>query len=286
MGTDARPDGGQWGQEGAAAGRTSAVEPAALRAEETPVGRLAEVGSAALSVRELLALLLRARGTGKSHCGLRAAHHEVPLHRASRPGRSARADSRGRPVALKDDQVHLNFRITAGALAGSSREAPGSTGKTSSPNDEGHVQVVIRLRRPIVGVNDRVVLAAIRSRGPDAPPDREVPARAVVEPALPRMQHGDEEGVVRGAAPGEEQQGVGHGLVASQQVPKTLRPDCDGRPDPPKGVQIEGETQHSLIFRHHPLARSQDLSQSLQIGFLRPQFILNPALALFKSADQ
>jgi DNA repair protein RadC len=63
MGTGgARPDGGHRAQEVATVGRASTAEEAMLRAEETPVGRLAEVGSAALSVRELLALLLRARG--------------------------------------------------------------------------------------------------------------------------------------------------------------------------------------------------------------------------------
>jgi DNA repair protein RadC len=63
MGTGgARPDGGHRAQEVATVGRASAVEHVALWAEETPVERLAEVGSAALSVRELLALLLRARG--------------------------------------------------------------------------------------------------------------------------------------------------------------------------------------------------------------------------------
>ncbi len=49
-------------QEAAAACQTSAVGHVAISAHETPVERLAEMGSAALSVRELLALLLRARG--------------------------------------------------------------------------------------------------------------------------------------------------------------------------------------------------------------------------------
>ncbi len=49
-------------QEAAAACQTSAVGHVAISARETPVERLAEMGSAALSVRELLALLLRARG--------------------------------------------------------------------------------------------------------------------------------------------------------------------------------------------------------------------------------
>jgi len=63
MGTGgARPDGGHRAHEVATVGRARTVEAAVLRADETPVGRLAEVGSAALSVRELLALLLRARG--------------------------------------------------------------------------------------------------------------------------------------------------------------------------------------------------------------------------------
>ncbi len=63
MGTgDARPAIEQRGREDAAAGRASAVGQTAICADETPVERLAEVGGAALSVRELLALLLRARG--------------------------------------------------------------------------------------------------------------------------------------------------------------------------------------------------------------------------------
>jgi DNA repair protein RadC len=66
MGTDARPDGGHRAQEVATVGQASTVEYVALWADETPVGRLAEVGSAALSVRELLALLLRARGARES----------------------------------------------------------------------------------------------------------------------------------------------------------------------------------------------------------------------------
>jgi len=63
MGTGGvRPDGGHRAHEVAKVGRASTVEEAVAWAEETPVGRLADVGSAALSVRELLALLLRARG--------------------------------------------------------------------------------------------------------------------------------------------------------------------------------------------------------------------------------
>jgi DNA repair protein RadC len=46
----------------AVACRTDGAGHAAISTHETPAGRLAEVGSAALSVRELLALLLRARG--------------------------------------------------------------------------------------------------------------------------------------------------------------------------------------------------------------------------------
>lgn len=62
----ARPDGGHRAQEVATVGRASMVEEDVLQAEETPVGRLVQVGSAALSVRELLALLLRARGARES----------------------------------------------------------------------------------------------------------------------------------------------------------------------------------------------------------------------------
>lgn len=73
MGTgDARPDGGQQEREGPAAGKASTVEQAVRSAEETPVGRLAEVGSAALSVRELLVLLLRARGARDGAAALSA----------------------------------------------------------------------------------------------------------------------------------------------------------------------------------------------------------------------
>ncbi len=60
--SDARLDGGPRGQEGAPACQASTVEHAVLWTDETPVGRLAKVGSAALSVQELLTLLLRARG--------------------------------------------------------------------------------------------------------------------------------------------------------------------------------------------------------------------------------
>ncbi len=64
MGTgDARPDGGR---EGATAGRARAVEHTVRWTDETQVGRLADLGSTALSVRELLALLLRARGARES----------------------------------------------------------------------------------------------------------------------------------------------------------------------------------------------------------------------------
>ncbi len=59
---DAGSDGGQRGQEGVAVGQASSVEPTALLVDETPVARLAEVDCTALSVRELLALLLRTRG--------------------------------------------------------------------------------------------------------------------------------------------------------------------------------------------------------------------------------
>jgi len=63
MGTGgARPGGGHRAQEVAPVGRASTVEPAALWTDETPAERLADIGSAALSVRELLALLLRVRG--------------------------------------------------------------------------------------------------------------------------------------------------------------------------------------------------------------------------------
>jgi len=63
MGTgDAWPIGGKPEHESAVAGRASAVEPAARGGDESPVGRLAEVGTATLSVGELLAVLLRARG--------------------------------------------------------------------------------------------------------------------------------------------------------------------------------------------------------------------------------
>lgn len=59
---DARSDGEQRTQENAADCRATAVEPPARWADESPVGRLADVGGAALSVGELLAVLLRARG--------------------------------------------------------------------------------------------------------------------------------------------------------------------------------------------------------------------------------
>lgn len=73
MGTsDARSDGEQRGQEGVATDRASALEQTALWSDEMPVGRLAEVGSAALSVRELLALLLRARGARNGAAALSA----------------------------------------------------------------------------------------------------------------------------------------------------------------------------------------------------------------------
>jgi DNA repair protein RadC len=63
MGTgDARPNGEIPEHERAVAAQASAVEPAARRTDESLVGRLAEVDSAALSVGELLAVLLRARG--------------------------------------------------------------------------------------------------------------------------------------------------------------------------------------------------------------------------------
>jgi len=64
MGTgDPRLDGEQRGQKGSAVARASAIEQTALWADQTPARRLTETGSAALSVRELLALLLRARGS-------------------------------------------------------------------------------------------------------------------------------------------------------------------------------------------------------------------------------
>ncbi len=67
MGTGyARLDGEQRGQEGAVAGRASTVEPAVLWADETPVGRLAEVGSAALSVRELSRSCFARAGHGRA----------------------------------------------------------------------------------------------------------------------------------------------------------------------------------------------------------------------------
>lgn len=59
MGTGAQFDGEQPRQHRAVVGQATAVQLAAPWADETPVGRLAEVGSAALSVRELLTLLLR-----------------------------------------------------------------------------------------------------------------------------------------------------------------------------------------------------------------------------------
>lgn len=58
----ARPDGGHRAHEVATVGRASTVEAAVAWAEETPAGRLGEASSATLSVRELLALLLRVRG--------------------------------------------------------------------------------------------------------------------------------------------------------------------------------------------------------------------------------
>ncbi len=66
MGTgDARSDGEQPRQEGVAVARANALEQTALWADETPVKRLAKAGSAALSVRELVMLLLSARGMRK-----------------------------------------------------------------------------------------------------------------------------------------------------------------------------------------------------------------------------
>lgn len=60
---DARPDGRR---EGAAVGGGRAVEHIVRRTDETSIERLADVGSTALSVCELLALLLRARGARES----------------------------------------------------------------------------------------------------------------------------------------------------------------------------------------------------------------------------
>lgn len=69
MGTgDARPDGER---EGAVASGASTVE-RVFGADETPVGRLAAVGSVAMSVRELLALLLRTRGARESAAAVSA----------------------------------------------------------------------------------------------------------------------------------------------------------------------------------------------------------------------
>ncbi len=63
MGTgDAWPNGEQPEHGSCVAGRETAVEQVALWPDETPAERLAESGGAALSVGELLAVLLRARG--------------------------------------------------------------------------------------------------------------------------------------------------------------------------------------------------------------------------------
>ena len=71
-----------------------------LRAEETPVGRLAEVGSAALSVRELLALLLRARGAREGAAA-------VSARLVTRFPSTAQLAQAGLPELVREDGLSL-----------------------------------------------------------------------------------------------------------------------------------------------------------------------------------